>query len=400
MDDSRFKIGLWARQTGKSTACALEVVDDCVERPGTMWVLLSRGERQSRELMEKVRTFCNLYQQACEALGEAYFEGTLIKQLEVRLPNGSRAIGLPANPDTARGFSANVVLDEFAFHQDSEAIWTALYPTITRGHRVRVVSTPNGKLNRFYDLWSEAESDWSRHKVTVNDAIEAGLKIDVAELRRGISDEVAWRQEYLCEFVDEATAWLSWELIESCEDESASDWSGAGGGGDYFAGWDVARWSDLSVFVVCERVGDVLWLRVLEEYRRTPFRSQLESVRGLIRRLDIRRLCIDATGLGEMPAEQLETEWGKYRIERVKFTTDTKAVLAGDLRKTFEDRAVRIPRIEPLRRDLHSVRRGFTATGLGRFEGGYGGGHADRFWALALAIAAAGVRREVGIAVI
>ena len=32
-----------------------------------------------------------------------------------------------ANPDTARGFSANVFLDEFAFHKDSREIWKALF---------------------------------------------------------------------------------------------------------------------------------------------------------------------------------------------------------------------------------------------------------------------------------
>ncbi|MHC1760407.1 MAG: terminase family protein [Negativicutes bacterium] len=63
-------------------------------------------------------------------------------------------IGLPANPDTARGFSGNVVLDEFAFHRDSRKIWTALYPTITRGYKIRIISTPNGKSGKFYELWS------------------------------------------------------------------------------------------------------------------------------------------------------------------------------------------------------------------------------------------------------
>ena len=32
---------------------------------------------------------------------------------------------LAANPRTARGFSGDLILDEFAFHEDSQAIWEA-----------------------------------------------------------------------------------------------------------------------------------------------------------------------------------------------------------------------------------------------------------------------------------
>ena len=55
------------------------------------------------------------------------------KALEVAFPSGSRITALPANADTARGFSANVFLDEFAFHADSRKIWAALFPVISKG---------------------------------------------------------------------------------------------------------------------------------------------------------------------------------------------------------------------------------------------------------------------------
>jgi phage FluMu gp28-like protein len=46
----------------------------------------------------------------------------VMKAAEVRFANGSRITALPANPATARGYSANVVLDEFAFHDNPLAI--------------------------------------------------------------------------------------------------------------------------------------------------------------------------------------------------------------------------------------------------------------------------------------
>jgi hypothetical protein len=54
---ARFKIGMFACQTGKTYATALEVVEDCLEAEAagrrSRWVWLSSGERQAREAMEE-----------------------------------------------------------------------------------------------------------------------------------------------------------------------------------------------------------------------------------------------------------------------------------------------------------------------------------------------------------
>jgi phage FluMu gp28-like protein len=54
-DSSRFKIAVQARQTGKSFQTACEAVSDAYQDPGTTWVCLSSGERQSLEWMQKAR---------------------------------------------------------------------------------------------------------------------------------------------------------------------------------------------------------------------------------------------------------------------------------------------------------------------------------------------------------
>src|SRR5262245_23391615 len=46
---SRFKSGLWARQTGKDHTCTFEAVADSIRNPGTLWVIIAAGERQARE---------------------------------------------------------------------------------------------------------------------------------------------------------------------------------------------------------------------------------------------------------------------------------------------------------------------------------------------------------------
>ena len=155
-DHARFKIGMMARQSGKTFTNTLELVDDVfanwTEGRRVRWVILSRGERQAREAMnEGVKRHAQAYGAALTDMDYEFEggEGAKYKALEVAFPNDSRITALPANPDTARGFSANVLLDEFAFHQDSRAIWRALFPVISAGGKLRVVSRPNGKNNKF-----------------------------------------------------------------------------------------------------------------------------------------------------------------------------------------------------------------------------------------------------------
>src|SRR5688572_32041370 len=52
---SRFKIGLWARQTGKDFTCAAEAVFDCMQNPKTNWLIVAAGERQAIESLEKAK---------------------------------------------------------------------------------------------------------------------------------------------------------------------------------------------------------------------------------------------------------------------------------------------------------------------------------------------------------
>ncbi|TFU26157.1 terminase large subunit domain-containing protein [Thermus tengchongensis] len=388
-DESRFKIGLWARQTGKSFTVSLEAVMDSMRNPRRTWVFLSRGERQSLELAEKAQTHLRFLQAAHERFSEPFEAG--VTQHRIELPNGSRLIFLPANPDTARGYTASVVLDEFAFHRDSHAIWAALYPSITRypDLKVRVVSTPNGNRGKFYELWHHGGEVWSRHRVTIWDAVQEGLPVNPQELREGLADDLAWAQEYELEFVDETTAFIPYELILAAEGDTLQDaWNQEAS----FLGVDIGRHRDLTVFVVLERVGDVYWVRLLKRLHRAPFAEQERELHALLPR--VARACIDATGMGEMLAENARRAFG-WRVEPVKFSLPVKADLAQALRLAFEDRKLRIPaRDLALRNALHSVKRVVTPSGNVRYDAERSEqGHADEFWALALALHAAETRR-------
>ena len=241
-DDSRFKIGMFSRQSGKTFVATLEIVLDMIraemEGRRTRWLILSRGERQAREAIEEG---VGLHLRALDAAfrglpsGFRLGERTECKAMEVAFRGGSRVTALPANPDTARGFSANLLLDEFAFHRDSKKIWKALFPVVSKnGLKLRIVSTPNGKGNRFYELMSGKEDDddnvWSRHVVDIYQAVSQGLDRNLELLRKGCGDPDAWAQEYELQWLDESTAWLPFSLITDAEDDEAGNPSHSCGG--------------------------------------------------------------------------------------------------------------------------------------------------------------------------
>lgn len=394
---NRFKAGMFARQTGKTFTTTLEIVDNCLdmETQGrkARWVILSRGERQAKEAMEEgVKRHCQAYGAAIQSFDTEWVGDIRYKALEVSFPGGSRITALPANPDTARGFSANVFLDEFAFHADSRKIWQALFPVISAGHRIIVVSTPNGKGNKFYELMTDKSLDkvWMRQTTDIYEAVADGLPRNIEELKAGINDDDAWQQEYELKWLDEASAWLDYNLISSVEHDQAGK-PELYADGPCYIGNDIAARNDLWVAWVLEQVGDVLWTREIKVLKRAAFAVQDQVMNELMRKYRVLRLCMDQTGMGEKPVEDAIRRYGTTRVEGVLFTGPNKQILATVGKQVFEDRTIRIPMGDTdLRADLHKLRKITTPTGSVRFEADSdSAGHADRAWACFLGVYAA-----------
>jgi len=400
LDRPRFKIGMFSRQTGKTFTTGLEIVDDgyvaAAQGRRSPWVILSRGERQAREAMnEAIKPHAKAYGLVFEE-NEFDWQGEsgTHKAMEVVLPHGNSILALPANPDTARGFSRNVFLDEFAIHKDSREIWGALFPVISKGWKIRVTSTPKGKGNKFYELMTGNDQTWSRHSVDIYQAVADGLPRNIEELRAGLADDELWAQEFELQWLDEASAWLSYDLINSVEDEHAGD-PDLYQGNVCFVGRDIGRRHDLHVIWVWEKVGDVLWCREIIEQKRATFLEMDMAFDEVMRKYRVGRVCIDQTGMGEKVVEDAQRRYGNV-IEGVLFTGPNKLVMANSGKDAFEDRKVRIPEGNvPLRSDLHKLRRVASATGAPRFVAERDDDHADRTWAAFLGIHAASDGAEI-----
>ncbi len=254
-------------------------------------------------------------------------------------------------------------------------------------------------------------------------------------MRNQCADEETWLQEFLCVPGDDNAAFLAYDLIASCEYPPGQEWemdvaavcdrrqspavtdrrytptgesksdppSEMGGAGDppapsrdsreaahLYLGVDVGRDHDLTVIWVVESVEDVCFTRDVICLDKQTFAEQEDVLYRFLALRRVRRACIDQTGLGRQFAERAIAKFGKYKIEGVTFTSAVKEDLAYATRTAFEKKTVRIPADKWIRADLRSLRKEATASGNIRFTGERNRhGHADRFWALALALHAA-----------
>ncbi len=155
-------------------------------------------------------------------------------------------------------------------------------------------------------------------------------------------------------------------------------------------GVDVGREHDLTVIWVVERVEDVCFTRRVVCLEKATFAQQEETLYGMAALPNLKRCCVDQTGIGRQFAERAAERFGRYKVEGITFTSGVKEDLAYSTRAAFEKKSVRIPGDNFIRADLRSLRKEATASGNIRFSGERTkNGHADRFWALALALHAA-----------
>ena len=421
LDNSRIKLMEKSRQIGLSWCCAYAMVRrHCTQVNGTKlldsWVS-SRDELQAKLFMDDCRKFaaaiCSasmLKYNFSPASANSDGAGTLA------FADGGRIVSLSSNPDAQAGKRGCRLLDEFALHPDPRKLYAIALPGITWGGNLEIVSTHRGADNFFNELVEEARHGGnpkgiSLHRVTLQDALEQGLlrKIKAAlppdnplldldeaayfdQVRNSCPDEDSFMQEYMCQPLDSSSRFIPAEMLEKCLYKDGENWRTnlddniRSADKQYYMGVDVGRTSDLSVFWILERLGDTLYTRRIEEFKNTPFSEQEAVLYSYLENPNLRRVCIDQTGLGRQFAERAAQRFGGVRVEAISFTPASKESLAYPLRSAFEDCRIRIPNIPAVRADIGAVKRSSSFSGLVRFEAertSYG--HADRFWALALA---------------
>lgn len=369
----------------------MEALRDAIT--GQTTILASRSERQSKEMMRRVKLLALVAFKG----DDSYIVHDTNEEIE--LQGGGRVLSFPSNPDTIAGFTGNVVLDEFARHKQSRDIWEALFASISSKpyFRISVLSTPLGRSGKYYELVQEAKRGgdvpWSLHQCDIHEAVANGCLHDITQLRAACADDQTFRQSYLCEFVDEAYALLPYDDILACVSHGISyeyERDALAQFPDLYLGIDIGRTRDMTVIAVLQRIGDLRVCRGFREIVGQSFAAQEREISELLTQRNVRRACIDATGMGMQLAEQLAARFGSDRVEGIQITAPVKESICGLTRRYFSNRKVQIPDDEALHADLHSVEKTVTVAGNVRYQAPREhGSHADRFTALALGLHAA-----------
>lgn len=414
-DMSLLKIVEKSRQIGFTWTAAYGLVRSTSRREERLdsWVS-SRDDIQARLFLEDCFSMAKILNIGAKAMGELVIDdATGAKAHVLEFANGKRIHSMSSNPDAQAGKRGTRVLDEFCLHPDQRKLYAIAYPGITWGGRLEVISTHRGAGTLFNELLIEAREKgnpkgWSVHRVTLQDALEQGflrklkaklppgdrrLEMDDAAyfdfVKAGCTDEETFMQEYMCVPADESTAFITYEMLTNCAYRVGESWKTEleECSGPLYVGVDVARVHDLFVIWVLERLGDVFYTRFVKVLENTPYRLLEEALYKVLALRQVRRCCIDASGLGNQLTERAVEKFGRHKVEGLIFTPAVKEELAYPLRAHFEDRTFRLPRDRDIEADFRGIKKEQTAAGHVRFAADRGkNGHSDRFWSAALAV--------------
>lgn len=354
---------------------------------GELTTIISIGQLESTEVLDKAKKHAAIL----AGLGSRMAVTTLDNATELAFASGGRILALPSSG--GRSFSGNVFLDEYAYQERASKVWDAAAAVTMLDGRLRVASTPNGVGNEFHGLWSDPKKHegWARHEIPMSRAIADGYPVDLAKCwTLAKNDPRLFDQLFNCQFLDGEEQYIPTDAVSACTAESTLQLEG-----QCYAGLDIGKRVDLTVLVIVRVVNGVRWVQHIETRKRTSA-DDVKALAALAfsREWRCRRLCVDSTGLGEFPAEEMQKRHGIHRVELVNFgKAGVKEDLATELygAMTAKPPTLRIPRDEKLRTDICSIRRIITTAGNVRYDAPHtDAGHADRAWALSLALHASG----------
>jgi phage FluMu gp28-like protein len=214
-------------------------------------------------------------------------------------------------------------------------------------------------------------------------------------IRAGAPDAETFNEEFMCVPSDDASAFLSYELLDACKYPAGQAWEMSlpqlrECKDPLYLGGDIARVKDLTVFWIVKAVADFRPTVHRVALHKVPFEEQERRLYELLELQALKRACIDNSGIGRQLVERAQKRFGPYKIEPVSFTLAVKEELAFPLRLAFEDRTARIPDDPKIIASHRAIRKETTSSGNVRFVAeSNDAGHADDFWAHALALHAA-----------
>ena len=195
---------VWSRQSGKSVFCELLLMEYLL-KPNTFSAYVSPTFNLGRKVFKEIVRVLDQSNVIRKANAST---------LTIETVFGSTLQFFSVEAYTAiRGFTVSgvLILDEAAYFTETlpngENIWSNVIMPTTKAKRplVVMVSTPNGKSGFFYDFYLRAKSGEEGLGLLERNIYDDKLVDDdfIESIKKSIS-HLAFRQEFLCEFLDDA----------------------------------------------------------------------------------------------------------------------------------------------------------------------------------------------------
>jgi phage FluMu gp28-like protein len=231
-------------------------------------------------------------------------------------------------PDNIRGNTFDyMVVDEMAFTRPE--LWDEVLSAtvLVKGKKVIFISTPKGR-NHFHKLCMQPNYDDRYayfHFTSYDNPMIDPRELD--ERKRSLPDYV-FRQEYLAEFIDNASGIF----------RSVSDCIGTGAKtSKMYAGLDIGRADDYTVLTIINQDGQMV---AAHRWRHDEWSKIIEKVATLIKQYNATTL-VEVNNQGDVFFEMLATRC-KNMIHPFVTTSKTKPIIIEDLAVAFEQSAISI----------------------------------------------------------
>jgi hypothetical protein len=210
LKENRFNIILKSRQMGISTLTAGLTVWNMVFNEDFNVLVIAIKQDTAKNLITKIRVMHEMLPSWLRVGSEED------NRLSLRLKNGSQVKAVSSSPDAARSEALSLlVIDEAAFIDKIDEIWTSAQQTLATGGKAVLLSTPNGTGNLFHKVWQEAErGDGEFNDIKLHWTLHPERDQEWRDLQTELLGEKMAAQECDCDFISSGNTVIAGDLLQ------------------------------------------------------------------------------------------------------------------------------------------------------------------------------------------
>jgi len=223
--DNRFSIINKSRQLGISTLVAGYSLWIMLFHKDKTVLCIATKQETAKGMVEKVQFMYNNL--------PSWLKGNqkpeTNNKLSLKLPNNSQIVATSAASDAGRSYAVSLlIVDEAAFIEGIDKIYTSIKPTIATGGGIIALSSPNGVGNWFHKMYTEAEigkNDFKAIRLSWNLHPDRVAPVDPGweERERANMSPREFAQEYDCDFLGSGNTVVESEILGFYEQTYVQD---------------------------------------------------------------------------------------------------------------------------------------------------------------------------------